>query len=93
MSADRDTMERRDGMNLLAFARRQWEGEDKGSATKTVSRWHVQYVTLVEGVHWVTRVQTFTSAEHAQEFAASVVQKDWITCVEVSGPHSHKMPA
>ena len=48
---------------------------------------------LVEKIHWVTKVQTFTTHDHAAAYARQIATKDYIRCVEVSGPHYHRVPA
>ncbi len=60
--------------------------------THLVPRWHVDYAALVEGKSWVTRVQTFTSIDNAQVYAASIRQHDYIRCVSVTGPFDHEVP-
>ncbi len=61
--------------------------------THLVSRWHVDYAALVEGKAWVTRVQTFTTHDHAAAYARQIATKDYIRCVNVTGPFDHGVPA
>ena len=63
-----------------------------GPTTHFVSRWHVDYAVLVEKAHWVTRVQTFTTHDHAAAFAQQIATKDYIRCVNVTGAFDHEVP-
>lgn len=60
--------------------------------TETVELWHCEYAEL-EFCRWVAKIRIVNSKSGAETFGALLRDAPLFSCVRITGPHKHDVPA